>query len=95
MAEESLCFDRNDTVIRQFILDLMRIMKDLEVFRYKADNDNARLGALRLSVDMRFRLIDLLRQLEFDTEIKERIERLEEAAQQRGKSLYSSRSVIH
>jgi len=93
---KKLCgLDKNAAVIDQFIIDIMRILKDIELSERSEKNPSVRFAYKKLGLEGRFRLIDVLRELEFDTSIRGRIERLEEAAQEQGHSLYTSRSAMH
>ncbi len=49
--------------IRELILDQYRIMGDINELIENADNSNCKLGALKLAVHTRFKMIDVLREL--------------------------------
>ena len=54
--------DRTSTI--DFLIQRQfQLLKDLEVLKYEADNDNAKVGALRTQANVSFNLIRLLREL--------------------------------
>jgi len=70
----------NSNLIRQLILEVYRSLKEIEELASKADNDNCRLGAHRLRVNILFKLIDFLHSYDAE-ELRERVRKLEKKAE--------------
>lgn len=77
--EEIVSFKNSKRTIQHLLIDLERIMKEAEILRYEADNDNCRLGALKLAAYIRFKLIDVFDRLGLAQDILSRVEALEKA----------------
>ena len=77
--KQILSLKDNSDLIRQLLLEVFRVLREIEKFGSVADNDNCRLGAHKLRLNGLFKLIDLFRS--YDNEaLKERIEKLEKKA---------------
>lgn len=66
----------NSNLIRQLVLEVYKSLNEIEDLASKADNDNCRLGAHRLRVNILFKLIDFLQSYDAE-ELRERVEKLE------------------
>jgi hypothetical protein len=61
---KEICDFKNAGVrIRELILDQYRLMAEIDELKENADNSNCKLGALKLAVHTRFKMIDILREL--------------------------------
>ena len=64
------------TLIRQMIMDIFWNLKDIEEMRSMTKNDSIKLGTIKLAINTRLKLIELLRDFGYE-ELAERIEALE------------------
>ena len=78
--KELVKLNDNGDLIRRLILEIQLTLKGVDELRVNADNDNCRLGALKLRISTLFRLIDLLHSYDAE-ELRERVVKLEALAE--------------
>ena len=76
--KEIVDFKDSSNMIRLLLVEVRRSLQEIEELAANADNDNCRLGAHKLRVNVLFKLVDLYRTYD-NEELRERIERLERA----------------
>ena len=64
-------------IIQQLLKEALKTLQEIDKLASEADNDNCRLGALKLRVNVIFKLIDVYRTYD-NEELRERIKKLEE-----------------
>lgn len=66
----------NDDLIRQLIVQIQMSLNEADELKNNADNDNCRLGAIKLKINTLFKLMNFLHNYDAE-ELRERIEKLE------------------
>ena len=86
-------FDKLENVLYESLYSLNRVSNDAYLLYLKeVDNPNARVGALRLFIEVKFKMADIVRELIRDAQLEDldkRLKTLEEAKENEGKRTFS------
>ena len=69
-------------MICQLLIEVQSCLQEIDELAKNADNDNARLGAHKLRINILFKLIDLYRTYD-NEELRERLEKLERIVEEK------------
>ena len=72
----------SSNMIRQLVFEIYRSLQGITKLSENADNDNCKLGALKLRIKVLFKLVDLYRTYD-NEELRQRVEQLEEIVEER------------